>query len=150
MNDRTHDPGNADKPQQQVHQAPQHESNGPADVLRDGNIKATIWKNERENGPSYSTTFARTWQDEGGAYRDSYSFSGTELLRVSELARGAYARTNELRQEHVRDQQSAHTQDAQDAYDSDDDAPARDDVQTFKTKRSSAQEQAQRSPVRRK
>lgn len=99
MNDRTNDPGN-NTPQQE-RPTPQQDAGGPADVLRDGNIKATIWKNERENGPSYNTTFARTWQDESGAYRDSHSFSGTELLRVSELARGAYARTHELRQEHM-------------------------------------------------
>jgi hypothetical protein len=110
MTDRTHDPGNAQAetqnrtqkpaPAQEAAKAPQSEPNRPEDVLRDGNIKATIWKNERENGPAFSTVFARTWQDDEGAYRDSHSFSGTELLRVSELARGAYTRTNELRQEH--------------------------------------------------
>lgn len=104
MTNQTHDPGpadnNANTPEAQEKPAQQPDSNGPADVLRDGNIKATIWKNERENGPSFSTVFARTWQDEEGGYRDSHSFSGTELLRVSELARGAYTRTIELRQEH--------------------------------------------------
>ena len=73
--------------------------NRPEDTLRDGSLKATIWRNEGENGEYYSTTIARTWQDEDGNYRDSHSFSGSELLRVSELARGAYARTNELKQE---------------------------------------------------
>jgi hypothetical protein len=140
MNDRTHDPGNTQK---QAHQAPQHESNGPADVLRDGNVKATIWKNERENGPHYSTTFARTWQDEGGAYRDSHSFSGTELLRVSELARGAYARTNELRQEHRAELEVELSRD-------DDDEPPQDQRESFKSKRAAAQDQTGRSPVRRK
>ena len=104
MTDRTHDPGNTQAntqaPAHESAKAPQPESNRPEDVLRDGNIKATIWKNERENGPAFSTVFARTWQDEEGAFHDSQSFSGTELLRVSELARGAYVRTNELRQEH--------------------------------------------------
>ncbi|MBK6895476.1 MAG: hypothetical protein IPH06_12945 [Alphaproteobacteria bacterium] len=104
MTDRTHDPGNAQvntqAPAQEAAKAPQPESNRPEDVLRDGNIKATIWKNERENGPAFSTVFSRTWQDDEGAYRDSHSFSGTELLRVSELARDAYTRTNALRQEH--------------------------------------------------
>lgn len=95
-----HDPGPADTQAATESQTQKPETNGPADVLRDGNIKATIWKNERENGPSFSTVFARTWQDEEGGYRDSHSFSGTELLRVSELARGAYTRTIELRQEH--------------------------------------------------
>lgn len=95
-----HDPGPADTQAAPESQAQKPESNGPADVLRDGNIKATIWKNERENGPSFSTVFSRSWQAEEGAYKDSHSFSGTELLRVSELARGAYTRTVELRQEH--------------------------------------------------
>lgn len=110
MTERTHDPGNApaetqnrtqnSAPAQEAAKTTQPEPNRPEDVLRDGNIKATIWKNERENGPAFSTVFARTWQEEDGTFRESQSFSGTELLRVSELARGAYARTNELRQEH--------------------------------------------------
>ncbi len=120
MNDRTHDAGNQ-TPQQQ-------EANGPADVLRDGNIKATIWKNERENGPSYNTTFSRTWQDEQGAYRDSHSFSGTELLRVSELARGAYARTNELRHEHRQELEVEISRD-------DDETPPQDQREGFRAKR---------------
>lgn len=141
MNDRTHDPGNAGQAPQQERQTQQ--DNGPADVLRDGNIKATIWKNERENGPSYNTTFARTWQDESGAYRDSHSFSGSELLRVSELARGAYARTNELRREHMQELEVEISRD-------DDDAPPQDQRENFKSKRAAAQDQTARSPVRRK
>ena len=135
MTERNDNPGN--------HTPQQQENNGPADVLRDGNIKATIWKNERENGPSFNTILARTWQDEQGAYRDSHSFSGTELLRVSELARGAYARMNELRQEHRQELEVEISRD-------DDEAPARGDVQSFKSKRAAAQDQTGRSPVRRK
>jgi hypothetical protein len=134
MNDRNHDPGQ--QPQQQ-------ESNGPADVLRDGNIKATIWKNERENGPSYNTTFARTWQDESGAYRDSQSFSGTELLRVSELARGAYARTNELRQEHRQELEVEITRD-------DEDTPPQDQRESFKAKRGPQEQPARSQTVSRR
>ena len=85
-------------------QTPDADINRPEDTLRDGSLKATIWCNEGENGEYYSTTIARTWQDEDGNYRDSYSFSGSELLRVSELARGAYARTNALRQEQQQEQ----------------------------------------------
>lgn len=134
MNDRNHDPGQ--QPQQQ-------EANGPADVLRDGNIKATIWKNERENGPSYNTTFARTWQDESGAYRDSHSFSGTELLRVSELARGAYARTNELRQEHRQELEIEITRD-------DEDTPPQDQRESFKAKRGPQEQPARSQTVSRR
>ncbi|MFZ5593349.1 MAG: hypothetical protein ACOY4D_03650 [Pseudomonadota bacterium] len=73
--------------------------NRPAEVIRDGNLKASIWRNEGENGASYATTIARSYKTEDGSYRESNSFAGTELLRVSELARKAYDRTNDLRRE---------------------------------------------------
>ena len=71
----------------------------PAETLRDGNIKATIWENEGEKGPFFAVTIAKTYTDRDGNLRDTQSFSGTDLLRVAELSRAAYARTNELRQE---------------------------------------------------
>ena len=71
----------------------------PEAVLRDGNLKASIWRNDGEKGPFYATTFARTWRDEEGQYRDSSSFVASDLLKLSELARSAYTRTNALRRE---------------------------------------------------
>ena len=73
--------------------------NPPADVIRDSNLKATIWRNEGEDGPFYATTFARSYKDRDGEYRDTGSFVGTDLLKLSELARAAYNRTNDLRRE---------------------------------------------------
>lgn len=71
----------------------------PADTLRDGSLKATIWENRGENGTYYTTTLARTYEDKNGKLRDTNSFGGTDLLRVAELARDAYARSNVLRRE---------------------------------------------------
>lgn len=71
----------------------------PADVIRDGALKATIWRNAGEDGPFYSTSLARTFEDREGNLRDAHSFSGSDLLKVSELARKAYDRTNDLRRE---------------------------------------------------
>lgn len=79
----------------------QSETNKPVSVLRDGNLKATTWRNEGENGPYFSTTFSRTWKDASGEYQDSHSFSGGELLRISELAKEAYGDIREFRREHV-------------------------------------------------
>lgn len=73
--------------------------NRPADVIRDGNLKASIWRNEGENGLTYATVIARTYRAENGSWHEVNSFSGAELLRVSELARKAYDRTGELRRE---------------------------------------------------
>ncbi len=75
------------------------ERNGPAATIRDANLKATIWRNEGEERPFYATSFTRTYKDQDGAYRDTSSFVGADLLKLSELARTAYARTNELARE---------------------------------------------------
>lgn len=76
-----------------------NEQNGPRETIRDGMLKSAIWRNEGENGPYYSATLSRTYKDQNGDLRDTHSFSGTELLRVSELARKSYERTQELRRE---------------------------------------------------
>ncbi len=79
----------------------------PADVIRDGSLKATIWRNEGEDGPFYSTSLARTFEDRDGNLRDAHSFSGSDLLKVSELARKAYDRTAELRREEFKQERQA-------------------------------------------
>ena len=71
----------------------------PADVIRDTNLKATIWRNDSDKGPFYATEFARTYRDKDGEYRDTHSFATSDLLKLAELARAAYSRTSELRRE---------------------------------------------------
>ncbi len=76
-----------------------NEKNKPVETIRDGSIKATIWRNSSEKGDFYSVQFTRTWQDDQGNYHDADSFSGSQLLRVAHLAAKAYDRTAELRRE---------------------------------------------------
>jgi|GEM_PF-666959 len=107
----------ADGPPRQRGQTDQHitregrrttmDNDPPRDVLRDGNLKASIWRNDGEKGPFYSTRLTRTYKDQQGELRDTHSFVGTELLRVSELARKAYDLTQALRRED-REQQPPH------------------------------------------
>lgn len=68
----------------------------PVETLRDGAIKAAIWRNESENGDFFSVTFARTYKDSQGDLQDTDSFSGTQLLRLARLAEKAYDRTAKL------------------------------------------------------
>ncbi len=56
-------------------------NNKPEVTLRDGSIKATIWKNEGENGVFFSVEFARTYSDDSGnpnyeMYCDGNNFAG--------------------------------------------------------------------------
>ncbi len=62
----------------------------PLETLRDGSVKATIWRNDSDKGGFYSVRLTRTWKDEQGQYHDSDSFSGSELLRIARLANIAY------------------------------------------------------------
>lgn len=81
-------------------------ANQPIDSLRDGQLKATIWKNLGPKGNFYSVTFSRTYKDDSDAYQDSDSFSGTQLLQVAHLAARAYDRIGELRAADRRDLES--------------------------------------------
>ena len=62
----------------------------PIDTIRDGALKASIWKNTGENGDYYAVRLTRTWRDEQGEYHDSDRFSPSELLRIARLAGIAY------------------------------------------------------------
>jgi len=73
-------------------------TNKPTETLRDGSLKATIWKNDGEKGPFFSVSLTRIYTDDAGNYHDSDSFSGSELLRIARLASRAYDRIADLRQ----------------------------------------------------
>jgi len=85
-------------------------ANTPADVLRDGNLKATIWRNQGDKGVFFTTEFARTFKDAEGNLRDTHSFIGADQLKLGELARKAYDRTTELRREEFRQERAAREQ----------------------------------------
>lgn len=72
-------------------------ANQPIQTLRDGALKASIWKNEGSNGPFYSVTFGRTYTDEADKPQTADSFSGSDLLKLSVLAVDVYRRLKELR-----------------------------------------------------
>ena len=61
----------------------------PANRLRCGNIKATIWRNVIENGLFFSTTFSRLFKDQSGAWRNGTSFDLNDLEALVSAAREA-------------------------------------------------------------
>lgn len=73
-------------------------SDTPVETLRDKDISASIWKNEGTNGEFHSVTFQRVYTGGGGETKNTSSFSGTDLLKLSRLAEKAYDRIAELRQ----------------------------------------------------
>lgn len=79
----------------------------PIETLRDGALKATIWKTFGDHGNFYRVRLSRTWKDQGGKYHDADSFSGVEVLQASLLLAQAYERTTALRRADRAEQHTA-------------------------------------------
>lgn len=62
----------------------------PAESLREGPLKAAIWRNEGQNGDYHTVTVARSYKDKDGNWRDTSSFRAQDMLGLSELARRAH------------------------------------------------------------
>jgi hypothetical protein len=69
----------------------QRDANRPAQTIRYGAIKATIWRNPTRNGTMYSTTVIRTFKGEDDEWRESHSFGPNELPTVAKLLLDAHS-----------------------------------------------------------
>lgn len=83
------------------------QANKPIDTIRDSELSATIWANLGEKGTFYSVDIQRTYTDASGVLKNSHSFSGSELLRVSRLADIAYSEIAELRKKDKANREAA-------------------------------------------
>jgi len=73
-------------------------TNKPVQHLRDGKLKASIWRNATKDGFRYSTQLQRIYEDKNGVLQNTDRFSGSELLQIARLAEQAYTAEQELRQ----------------------------------------------------
>ena len=64
-------------------------NNKPANTLRCGNIKATIWQNISEKGPFFATTFSCPFKDQSGAWHNGTSIGLSDLEALVTVAREA-------------------------------------------------------------
>lgn len=60
--------------------------NKPANTLRCGNIKATIWQNVSEKGPFFSTTLSRPFKDHTSTLRHALFFGLYDLKAFINVA----------------------------------------------------------------
>ena len=81
--------------------------NTPVDDVRIGRVKATIWRNETEDGtPRYNVVFARLYKD-GDTWQSTPSFGRNDLLLLAKVADLAHTRICELHQESNSDDNGA-------------------------------------------
>lgn len=69
----------------------------PIRTLRDGFLKAVIWKNEGEKGAFYSVQFFRAYKDGNDEWHDVNGFSNGDILKISHLAGKAYDAVAKIR-----------------------------------------------------
>src|SRR5207247_756850 len=67
--------------------APQQEAlkQRPAFEVRYGRLKATVWRQESDQGPWYSTVLTRSYKDNQGTWKSSSSFGRDDLLLLAKL-----------------------------------------------------------------
>lgn len=82
----------------------------PEEVLREGSLKAAIWRNESEQGAYHSVTVARTYKDREGQLQDTSSFRAKDMLGLAELARRAHHNTHELDREAFKEMRQSQQQ----------------------------------------
>ena len=71
----------------------------PADEIRIGRVKATIWMNATEDGQvRYSVVFSRLYR-EGEQWKSTHSFGRNDLLLLAKVADIAHTRVWALRQD---------------------------------------------------
>ena len=74
-------------------------TNKPVDDVRIGRVKATIWRNETEDGtPRYNVVFARLYKD-GDTWQSTPSFGRGDLLVLAKVADLAHTRVLQLSKE---------------------------------------------------
>ena len=74
-------------------------TNRPEETLREGQLKAAIWRNESEKGAYHQVTLSRTYKDRDGNLRDTGSFRSQDMLGLAELARRTHHRVQDLDRE---------------------------------------------------
>ncbi|MEM7206108.1 MAG: hypothetical protein AAF628_37995 [Planctomycetota bacterium] len=62
----------------------------PITTLRDGSLKATIWRNSGRKGDYLSARLTRSWRDDDGNWHDSDRLQRSELLAAAQLLTRAY------------------------------------------------------------
>lgn len=79
------------------HDETNSETRGPEDTLREGPLKATIWRNEGEKGAYRTTEYTRSYQDKDGNWRDTHAMRESDHLPLRHLSGRAHDRVVALK-----------------------------------------------------
>ena len=70
----------------------------PEKTFKSGGIEVSVWRNRTEKGDQYNTTIRNAYKDDAtGEWKDTASFSATDLAVVSQLTSQAFAEITALK-----------------------------------------------------
>jgi hypothetical protein len=70
----------------------------PVKSFRQGGVKVDVWRNPGQNGDMFNTTISNSYKDDAsGEWKDTKSFSPTDLAVVSQLSSQAFQAIGELK-----------------------------------------------------
>jgi hypothetical protein len=70
----------------------------PVKSFRQGGVKVDVWRNPGQNGDMYNTTISNSYKDDAtGEWKESKSFSPTDLAVLSQLSSQAFQAIGELK-----------------------------------------------------
>jgi hypothetical protein len=73
-------------------------SSRPVKTFKQGGVEVSVWRNSGEKGDMFNTTIRNSYRDEkSGEWKETSSFSPTELAVVAQLSGQAFQAITELK-----------------------------------------------------
>jgi hypothetical protein len=70
----------------------------PAATFKQGGVELSVWRNKTEKGDMFNTTIRNSYKDDAsGEWKDTSSFSPTDLAVLAQLSSQAFQAITELK-----------------------------------------------------
>ena len=126
------------------------DKNAPDFVLRDGNLRSAVWREEGEYGPMFNTRITKLYRDEDGQPKETTTLSAKDLLRVSELARETHHEVLGRQRDHALERKTEKQVDTNQNGEFFDDEMSRSEIQRERFKEQRSQGARRSKPRERK
>lgn len=69
----------------------------PVATFKQGGVEVSVWKNHGEKGDMYNTTIRNSYKDDSGEWKETSSFSPTDLAVLAQLSAQAFQTITEIK-----------------------------------------------------
>jgi hypothetical protein len=69
----------------------------PVASFKQGGVEVSVWKNHTDKGDMFNTTIRNSYKDDSGEWKETASFSPTDLAVLAQLSSQAFQAITELK-----------------------------------------------------